>query len=75
MDKNNLVNTYVYSNNSVLDYTPEGNGTAYTNTIMTNSKNAILAGTPGNKETNHFITYDFKSDSKCGYVSYWKTNF
>ena len=66
-------NTYVYSNESEYSYTRLGAGVPYTNTIMTNSKSAVLAGVNGNPETNHYITYDFKSNAKCGLSGTFKT--
>ena len=56
-------------------YTSGGVGVAYTNTMMTNSKTAILAGSEGNTEKEHYITYNFKSDERCKGITYWKTNF
>ena len=66
-------NTYVFSNDTEYTYTPMGAGVPYTNTIMTNSKSAVLAGANGNPETNHYITYDFNSNVKCGLASSYKT--
>jgi hypothetical protein len=65
--------TYVYSNDTEYTYTPLGAGVPYTNTIMTNSKSAVLAGVNGNPETNHYITYDFNSNAKCGLAGTFKT--
>lgn len=65
----------MYSNGTEVNYTEGGVGIPYTNSIMTNSKKAILTGTPGNKEKNHYITYDFKSNTACNGGSFWKTKF
>jgi hypothetical protein len=63
----------VYRNGTEYSYTPKGAGIPFTKSTMEESKRAVLTGSEENLETNHYISFEYKSDAKCSANATWKT--